>query len=86
MTREEREYAIDIIQSILDKYEEDECLVTEITIADEDIEALKLAIEGLEQESFINNPCVSEKVCEHDKNVVLDKIRVEIERKAHSGQ
>lgn len=31
-----------------------------------------------EQESFINKPCVSEKVCEHDKNVVLDKIRAEI--------
>ena len=31
-------------------------------------------IKALEQEPFINKPCVSEKVCEHDKNVVLDKI------------
>jgi len=50
MTREERENAIDIIQSILDKYEEDECLVTEITIGDEDIKAFKMAIKALEQE------------------------------------
>ncbi len=49
MTREEREDAIDIIQLILDKYEEDECLVTEITIGDEDIKAFKMAIEALEQ-------------------------------------
>ncbi len=31
------------------------------------------------QEPFINKPCVSSGVCEHDKNVVLDKIRAEIE-------
>lgn len=47
MTRED---AIDIIQSILNKYEEDECLVTEITIGDEDIKAFKMAIKALEQE------------------------------------
>ena len=51
MTREE---AIDIIQSILDKYEEDECLVTEITIGDEDIKAFKMAIEALEQEPILD--------------------------------
>ena len=51
MTREE---AIDIIQSILDKYEEDECLVTEITIGDEDIEALDMAIKALEQEPILD--------------------------------
>lgn len=39
-----------------------------------------------EQEPFINKPCVSSRVCEHDKQKVLDKIRDEIERKAHSGQ
>lgn len=50
-----REDAIDIIQSILDKYEEDECLVTEITIGDGDIEALRLGIEALEQESTAKN-------------------------------
>lgn len=50
MTREEREDAIDIIQSILNKYEEDECLACEITIGDEDIKAFKMAIKALEQE------------------------------------
>ena len=35
----------------------------------------------LEQEPFINKLCVSEKVCEHDKQVVLDKIRAEIRKK-----
>lgn len=38
----------------------------------------KLILELLEQEPFINKPCVSEKACEHDKNVVLGKIRAEI--------
>ena len=32
------------------------------------------------QEPFINKPCVSSGVCEHDKNKVLDKIRAEIEQ------
>ena len=35
--------------------------------------------ERLEQEQFINKPCVSSGVCEQDKNVALDKIRAEIE-------
>lgn len=39
-----------------------------------------------QQPSFINKPCVSEGVCREDKIQVLDKIRAEIERKAHSGQ
>lgn len=38
----------------------------------------KLVLELLERELFINKPCVSEKSCEHDKNVVLGKIRAEI--------
>ena len=33
----------------------------------------------LEQEPFINKPCVSSGVCEHDKQKILDKIRAEIE-------
>ena len=45
--------------------------MTELTIKD---------LETLEQESFINKPCVSDEVCEHDKNKVLDKIRAEIDR------
>lgn len=32
----------------------------------------------LEQEPFINKPCVSSGVCEHDKNKALDKIRADI--------
>lgn len=35
------------------------------------------------QEPFINKPCVSEKQCEHDKNVVLDKIAKIIEPLRH---
>ena len=54
MTREEREDAIDIIQSILEKYEEDECLVTEITIGDGDIKAFRMAIDALEQEPILD--------------------------------
>lgn len=44
------------------------------------IDALRNAIKALEQEPFINKPCVSEKVCEHDKQIVLDKIRADIEK------
>lgn len=32
-----------------------------------------------DQEPFMNKPCISSKVCEHDKEVVLDKISAEIE-------
>lgn len=42
-------------------------------------EVYTMAIEALEQETFINKPCcISGEVCEHDKNVVLDKLRAEI--------
>lgn len=43
------------------------------------INGTPLPDEALEQEPFINKPCVSSGVCEHDKNEVLDKIRAEIE-------
>lgn len=43
-------------------------------------EILNLAIKALKQEPFINKPCVSSGVCEHDKQKVLDKIRAEIEQ------
>ena len=33
-----------------------------------------------EQEPFINKPCVSSGVCEHDKNKVLDKIYADIQK------
>lgn len=34
----------------------------------------QIAIKALEQEPFINKPCVSSGVCEYDKNKVLDKL------------
>ena len=37
-------------------------------------------LKALEQEPFMNKTCVSSEVCEHDKKVVLDKIRAEIEQ------
>lgn len=40
----------------------------------------KLILELLEQEPFMNKPCISAGVCEHDKMQVLDKIRAEIDR------
>jgi chromosome condensin MukBEF MukE localization factor len=40
----------------------------------------KLVLELLENEKFMNKPCISSEVCEHDKNKVLDKIRAEIEK------
>ena len=43
-----------------------------------DNEAKDYILKALEQESFINKPCVSSGVCEHDKNKVLDKIRADI--------
>jgi hypothetical protein len=42
------------------------------------IENLEAISKALEQEPFINKPCVSNEVCEHDKNKVLDKVRAEI--------
>ena len=41
-------------------------------------EALEMAIQALEQQPFINKPCVSEGICREDKIQVLDKIRAEI--------
>lgn len=48
--------------------------MTELTIED---------LEALEQEPFVNKTCISSKVCEHDKEVVLDKIRAEIKKSSH---
>lgn len=50
------------------------------------IEELEKRIETLEQEPFINKPCVSGEVCGHDKNKVLDKIRAEIDGIEINGQ
>lgn len=39
-------------------------------------------LKELEQEPFMNKACVSNKVCEHDKKAILDKIsaRIELEK------
>lgn len=44
--------------------------------------AFDTAIKALEQEPFMNKACVSNKVCEHDKKAILDKIsaRIELEK------
>ena len=78
-----REVAEKIARGIIDKIE---CNTADIDdwaefwgfTREEYEEFLDMAIKALEQEPFINKPCVSSEVCEHDKNVVLDKIRAEI--------
>ena len=51
------------------------------------LEAVEMAIKALEQEQFINKPCISSEVCKHDKNKVLDKIRDEIKQlRLHKAQ
>lgn len=45
--------------------------------------AFEMAYKALEKEPFMNKPCVSSEVCEHDKMQVLDKIRAEIEQNAY---
>lgn len=47
---------------------------------DEIIDSATNTICELKQEPFMNKPCVSAGVCEHDKIQVLDKIRAEIDR------
>ena len=49
-------------------------------------EALNMAIKALEQESFMNKPCVAHQVCHEDKVKVLDKVRDEIAEIAINGQ
>lgn len=41
--------------------------------------ALLIGIKAIEQEPFINKPCMSRGLCEHDKNVVLDKVKAEVD-------
>ena len=43
-----------------------------------DEEVFRMAIKALEQEPFINKPCVAYQACHEDKVKVLDKIRAEI--------
>lgn len=65
MTKEE---AIDIIK----------CLAWHTRPNEE--ENVEQAIKALEQELFMNKPCVAHQICHEDKVKVLDKIRAEIEK------
>ena len=80
MTREEKEqtgkYVLQMARLLEDGCYQQEMLKKAVHIIDE----------ALEQEPFINKPCVSSGVCEHDKNKVLDKIRAEITAIAINGQ
>ena len=42
------------------------------------IQTLNRVMDWLEQEPFMNKPCVAHQICREDKNKVLDKIRAEI--------
>ena len=46
-------------------------------------EAKTMAIKALEQQPFINKPCISSGVCYEDKINTLDKIKVEIDLKQY---
>lgn len=69
MTREEA------IGHIKDVICENNTIKPNIVVFEQEKEALYMAIKALAQEPFINKPCVSSEVCEHDKNKSLDKIR-----------
>ena len=77
MTREERELTITYLEEMKESYIEGYGYERHPL---PEYYAIENAIKALEQEPFINKPCVSEKVCEHDKQMVLDKIRAEIEQ------
>lgn len=49
-------------------------------LSEKDGEKMREAIKVLEQEPFINKPCISKGVCNEDKIKVLNKISAEIER------
>ena len=72
MTREEKQKAIDVL-----KISAPIMAVTQEEFNDY-IRTLNKVMDWLEQEPFINKPCISAGVCEHDKQKVLDKIRADI--------
>lgn len=78
MTREETIERLKMILVEATSHEDAVCYVTS-----NDADALEIAIKALEQEPFINKPCVSIEACKYDKNKVLDKIRAEIEQNAY---
>lgn len=64
--------ALDIAIKTLEDFEALNAINLDLVSENEELE------EKLKQEPFMNKPCISSKVCEHDKEVVLDKIRAEI--------
>ena len=74
----DKESAIEILK----QYREKPTLINEINTVEEAVwldEALEMGIEALEQEPFINKPCVAQPICHEDKIKVLDEIKAEIE-------
>ena len=75
-------------ESTIKNNSEDDCTPNTISFK-EMMDNLGITAEDIENaedldysiELFINKPCVSAQVCEHDKNKVLDKIRAEICKK-----
>lgn len=72
--------AIIVIKAIKDYYNDKSEYYEDgyIGFDKEDNEAIDLAIKALEQQPFINKPCISEGVCREDKIQVLDKMKAEI--------
>lgn len=68
MTREEH---IENLKAIASDMPSDKC--------SDWIESLMAGVKALEQEPFMNIPCVSHQVCHEDKVKILDKIRAEIQ-------
>lgn len=56
----------------------EEWLKDEYALNEKDKMVLKMSLKALKQQSFINKPCISVGVCEHDKVQVLDNVRTEI--------
>lgn len=77
MTREE---AIKELKILKEDYWDDDGYGHETQQYDDTLLALDMAINALEQEPFMNKPCVANRVCHEDKVKVLDKIRAEIEK------
>lgn len=56
----------------------EEWLKDEYALNEKDKMVLKMSLKALKQQSFMNKPCISAEVCEHDKMQVLDNVRAEI--------
>ena len=72
-----KEKALELINHKLDLACDDALIMSDV-----EYEVLQICAKALEQEPFINKPCVSSEVCEHDKQKVLDKIKAQIYEEA----